>query len=64
MSRPSAERDQPLEVRFCCACAFAWQRRWCGASLSPSGPSVVGAGLEFVILAADGRIATDYQFVE
>jgi hypothetical protein len=29
----------------------------------PDG-EVLGAGLEFVILAADGRIATDYQFVE
>ena len=35
--------------------------RWEG--VSPDG-EVVGAGLEFVILAADGRIATDYQFVE
>ena len=35
--------------------------RWEG--VSPDG-EVVGTGLEFVILAADGRIATDYQFVE
>src|SRR5215216_5700589 len=35
--------------------------RWEG--VSPVG-EVLGAGLEFVILAADGRIATDYQFVE
>ena len=35
--------------------------RWEG--VSPEG-EVLGAGLEFVILAADGRIATDYQFVE
>jgi hypothetical protein len=35
--------------------------RWEG--VSPGG-EVLGAGLEFVILAADGRIATDYQFVE
>jgi hypothetical protein len=35
--------------------------RWDG--VSPDG-EVLGAGLEFVILAADGRIATDYQFVE
>ena len=35
--------------------------RWEG--VSPDG-KVLGAGLEFVILAADGRIATDYQFVE
>jgi len=35
--------------------------RWQG--VSPDG-EVLGAGLEFVILAADGRIATDYQFVE
>ena len=35
--------------------------RWEG--ISPEG-EVVGAGLEFVVLAADGRIATDYQFVE
>ena len=35
--------------------------RWEG--VSPDG-EVLGAGLEFVILAADGRIATDYQFVE
>jgi len=34
--------------------------RWEG--VSPDG-EVLGAGLEFVILAADGRIATDYQFV-
>lgn len=31
--------------------------------VSPDG-EVLGAGLEFVTLAADGRIATDYQFVE
>ena len=31
--------------------------------VSPDG-EVLGAGLEFVVLAADGRIATDYQFVE
>jgi hypothetical protein len=35
--------------------------RWEG--VSPDG-EVLGAGLEFAILAADGRIATDYQFVE
>ena len=35
--------------------------RWEG--VSPGG-EVLGAGLEFVILATDGRIATDYQFVE
>ena len=35
--------------------------RWEGVS---PDDEVVGAGLEFVILAADGRIATDYQFVE
>ena len=35
--------------------------RWEG--VSPDG-EVLGAGLEFVVLAADGRIATDYQFVE
>jgi hypothetical protein len=35
--------------------------RWDG--VSPDG-EVLGAGLEFVILAADGRIATGYQFVE
>jgi hypothetical protein len=35
--------------------------RWEG--VSPEG-EVLGTGLEFVILAADGRIATDYQFVE
>jgi hypothetical protein len=35
--------------------------RWEG--VSPAG-EVLGTGLEFVILAADGRIATDYQFVE
>ena len=35
--------------------------RWEG--VSPDG-EVLGTGLEFVILAADGRIATDYQFVE
>lgn len=35
--------------------------RWEG--VSPEG-EVLGVGLEFVILAADGRIATDYQFVE
>jgi hypothetical protein len=35
--------------------------RWEGVS---ADGEVLGAGLEFVILAADGRIATDYQFVE
>ena len=35
--------------------------RWEG--VSPDG-EVLGVGLEFVILAADGRIATDYQFIE
>ena len=35
--------------------------RWEG--VSPEG-EVVGEGFEFVILAADGRIATDYQFVD
>jgi len=35
--------------------------RWEG--VSPQG-EVVGAGLEFAILAADGRIVADYQFVE
>jgi hypothetical protein len=35
--------------------------RWEG--VSPDG-EVVGAGLEFVILAPDGRIVSDYQFVE
>lgn len=35
--------------------------RWEG--VSPDG-EVLGAGLNFVILAADGRIATDYQFVD
>jgi hypothetical protein len=34
--------------------------RWEG--VSPDG-EVLGSGLEFVILAPDGRIATDYQFV-
>jgi hypothetical protein len=36
--------------------------RWEG--VSPDGGEVLGAGLEFVILAPDGRIATDYQFIE
>ncbi|HEY2717654.1 MAG TPA: hypothetical protein VGI73_15680 [Solirubrobacterales bacterium] len=35
--------------------------RWEG--VSPDGGEVLGGGLEFVFLAADGRIATDYQFV-
>jgi hypothetical protein len=35
--------------------------RWEG--VAPDG-EVLGAGVEFVILAADGRIATDYQVVE
>jgi hypothetical protein len=35
--------------------------RWEG--VSPDG-EVLGAGLEFVTLAPDGRIATDYQFVD
>ena len=35
--------------------------RWEG--VSPDG-ELLGAGHEFVILAADDRIATDYQFVE
>ena len=35
--------------------------RWEG--VSPGG-EVLGAGLEFVIHATDGRIASDYQFVE
>ena len=35
--------------------------RWEGVS---PDDEVLGAGLEFVILATDGRIATDYQFVE
>jgi hypothetical protein len=38
-------------------------RRTVWEGVSPNG-EVLGAGLEFVILAADGRIATDYQFVE
>jgi hypothetical protein len=36
---------------------------WHWEGVSPDG-EVLGVGLEFVILAADGRIATDYQFVE
>jgi hypothetical protein len=36
-------------------------RRWEGVS---PDDEVLGTGLEFVILAADGRIATDCQFVE
>jgi hypothetical protein len=36
---------------------------WRWEAVSPGG-EVLGGGLEFVILAADGRIATDYQFVE
>ncbi len=36
---------------------------WEWEGISPDG-EVLGTGLEFVILAADGRIATDYQFVE
>ena len=36
---------------------------WSWEGVSPDG-EVLGVGLEFVILAADGRIATDYQFVE
>jgi hypothetical protein len=36
--------------------------RWQG--VSPDSGEVLGAGLEFVILAADRRIATDYQFIE
>lgn len=36
---------------------------WQWEGVSPAG-EVLGVGLEFVILAADGRIATDYQFVE
>jgi ketosteroid isomerase-like protein len=36
---------------------------WSWDGVSPAG-EVLGTGLEFVILAADGRIATDYQFVE
>jgi hypothetical protein len=39
--------------------AVTW--RWEG--VSPEG-EVLGSGLEFAILAADGRIATDYQFIE
>jgi len=31
--------------------------------VSTSG-EVVGVGLEFMILAADGRIRMDYQFIE
>src|SRR5215203_3816840 len=36
---------------------------WHRQGVSPDG-EVLGAGLQFVILAGDGRIATDYQFVE
>jgi hypothetical protein len=36
---------------------------WSWEGVSPDG-EVLGTGLEFVTLAADGRIATDYQFVE
>jgi hypothetical protein len=36
---------------------------WSWEGISPDG-EVLGVGLEFVTLAADGRIATDYQFVE
>lgn len=36
---------------------------WNWEGVSPDG-EVLGVGLEFVILAPDGRIATDYQFVE
>jgi hypothetical protein len=36
---------------------------WHWEGVSPDG-DVLGVGLEFVILAADGRIATDYQFIE
>jgi hypothetical protein len=36
---------------------FGWE------GVSPDG-EVLGAGIEFVMLAADGRIQADYQFVE
>lgn len=36
---------------------------WQWEGVSPQG-EVLGVGLEFAVLAADGRIATDYQFVE
>jgi hypothetical protein len=35
--------------------------RW---EMVTDGGEVAGVGLEFVILSADGRIQTDYQFIE
>jgi hypothetical protein len=35
-----------------------------GWEMVSAGGEVVGVGLEFVVLAADGRIQRDYQFIE
>ena len=37
--------------------------KWRWEGVSPDG-EIVGVGLELVLLAPDGRIQTDYQFIE
>ena len=37
--------------------------KWHWEGVSPDG-EIVGVGLELVLLAPDGRIQTDYQFIE
>ena len=50
-------RSRGAAARLADAVKFNWEM------VSTEG-EVVGAGLEFVVLAADGRIRLDYQFIE
>jgi hypothetical protein len=56
---PGTFRFRPRDnaARLGDAVKFGWE-------MVDSGGEVAGAGLEFVILDADGRIRTDYQFIE
>jgi hypothetical protein len=50
-------RAQDEGARIGDAVKFRWE-------MVTKGGEIAGVGLEFVTLAADGRIQTDYQFIE
>ncbi|MFE9428472.1 hypothetical protein ACFYNO_36625 [Kitasatospora sp. NPDC006697] len=50
-------RARPGALRVGDAVTFQWE------ALQPGTGQVIGGGVEFVLIAPDGRIARDYQFI-
>jgi hypothetical protein len=54
----ASDDPQELTERY----AAIWNARRNPAP--PAGNEILGVGLEVVVLAADGRVQRDYQFIE